>query len=79
MIIRKTNLSDVDRAAEIYDNARCFMRKTGNLLQWNDGYPNADTVREDIKSGKSYVLEDEGRVIAVFYFAIEEDETYKTI
>ena len=79
MIIRKTSLADVDRAAEIYDNARKFMRKTGNLLQWNDGYPNADTVREDIKDGKSYVLEDDGLVIAVFYFAIEEDETYKKI
>ena len=79
MIIRKTTELDVSRAAEIYDSARKFMRASGNLLQWNDGYPNADTVRDDIKEGSSYVLEDEGLVIAVFYFRVGEDETYKKI
>ena len=79
MIIRKTEYSDVPRAAQIYDSARAFMRKSGNLLQWNDGYPNADTVREDIKEGNSYVLEDEGLVIAVFYFRVGIDETYNKI
>ena len=79
MIIRKTTELDVSRAAEIYDSARKFMRASGNLFQWNDGYPNADTVRDDIKEGSSYVLEDDGLVIAVFYFRVGEDETYKKI
>ena len=79
MIIRKTTFSDVDRTAEIYDSARKFMRESGNLTQWSSGYPNADTVRDDINEGNSYVLEDSGLVIAVFYFRAGVDVTYNKI
>ena len=79
MTIRKTTYADVERAAEIYDSARRFMREAGNPTQWASGYPNADTVREDIESGASYVLVDGERIIAVFYFSVGEDEAYKKI
>lgn len=79
MIIRKTTVSDVLRAAQIYDSARKFMRESGNPTQWASGYPNADTVAQDIKDGTSYVLEDNGCVIAVFYFRVGVDKTYNKI
>lgn len=79
MIIRKTVESDVSAAAEIYENARKFMRESGNLHQWDSAYPNADTVREDIADGHGYVCEEDGEVIAVFYFRKGEDPTYLKI
>ena len=77
MIIRKTTYADVDAVAEIYENAKIFMRKNGNHDQWNLGYPNRDTVLEDIEAGVGYVCEDEGEVVATFMFNIGDDKTYK--
>ena len=79
MTIRKTTEKDVFLAAEIYEDAKKFMRESGNLTQWADGYPNADSVREDIAAGVSYVCEDGGEVLAVFMYAVCEEPTYRVI
>lgn len=79
MHIRKTTLADVEAATKIYDDARAYMRASGNMDQWNKGYPNDDTVREDIERGIGYVCEDEGRVVAVFAFDVGREPTYDRI
>ena len=68
MFIRKTTEADVAVAAKIYDDARLFMRLSGNANQWSNGYPNQETIRDDIKTGISYVCENDGEIIAVFMF-----------
>ena len=79
MIIRKTTYRDVEAVAEIYENAKKFMRENGNHNQWNLGYPNRETVIEDIEEDVGYVCEDDGEVVATFMFKIGDDETYETI
>ncbi len=79
MLIRKTTLADVNSAAAIYDSARRFMRESGNLNQWSAEYPNAQSILEDIEGGGSYVCEDGGEVVAIFYFAAHNDPTYDKI
>ena len=79
MLIRKTLPADVNRAARIYDEARKFMRESGNPTQWADGYPNADTVIEDIEAGVGYVCEENGELLAVFMYAEGNDPTYDKI
>ena len=79
MKIRKATEADVAAAAKIYDDARRFMRASGNTDQWANGYPNADTVREDIRAGVSYVCEEEGEILGVFMFSACEDPTYEKI
>ena len=79
MLIRKTTHADVETAAAIYDNARKFMRESGNLNQWSAEYPNAQSILEDIENGGSYVCEDGGEIIGIFYFAIGNDPTYDKI
>ena len=79
MHIRKTTLADVDVAAKIYEDAKMFMRQTGNMTQWADGYPNKDSILDDIASDTSYVCEDGGEILAIFYFCVGDDVTYKKI
>ncbi len=79
MIIRKTNYSDVAEAAKIYDMARAFMRQTGNLEQWSSGHPNAEDILSDIENGSGYVCEENGEIVAVFFFKVGDDPTYKVI
>ncbi len=79
MLIRKTIESDLARINEIYENAKRFMRETGNPNQWNGATPNAETARREMEQGISYVAEDNGEVVAVFMYSQAPDPTYATI
>lgn len=39
-------------------------RKRDGSAQWQNGYPNEQTVRDDIKQGHAYVLADDGTIFA---------------
>jgi RimJ/RimL family protein N-acetyltransferase len=79
MIIRKTKEADLVYIGEIYENAKRFMRESGNVNQWNSGTPNVDTAREDMERGIGYVAEKDGEILAVFMFALGDDPTYAKI
>ena len=79
MIIRKTVPADLLRIGEIYENAKRFMRESGNPNQWNSGTPNIDTARADMERGVGYVAEDNGEIVAVFMFSLDKDPTYAKI
>ena len=77
MLIRKTTQADVDAVAAIFEDGKRFMRENGNMDQWNLGYPNRDTVIEDIENGVGYVCEENGEILATFMFKIGNDKTYE--
>ena len=79
MRIRNTLETDLEKIGKIYENAKKFMRETGNLNQWNGERPNAQTAREDMEKGVGYVAEDAGEIVAVFMFSQENDPTYAKI
>ena len=78
-VIRAASERDVDRIAEIYGEARRYMRATGNFSQWSDSYPSADTARCDIARGWGYVIEARGRVVATFCLMTDAEPTYKAL
>lgn len=80
MLIRPTELSDLPEVMDIYENARAFMRESGNMVQWTNGYPGEKVILADIDSGCSYVCaDDKGDIAAVFSLVMGEDPTYSTI
>ena len=79
MIIRKTKIDDMAACEEIYASAREYMRCAGNPDQWKDGYPGTVEILSDLATGCGYVVEDEGEIVAVFYFAPGPDPTYAKI
>lgn len=79
MKIRKTDIDDLDKVMEIYDNARIYMRENGNPDQWGNSYPDAQLIIDDIEEGKSYVAVDEDQIVGIFYFSIGSDPTYLSI
>lgn len=79
MLIRKATPRDVEAADEIYRAAREFMKETGNPNQWKKEYPSGLDVLQGIEDGTSYVCEEEGEVVATFYFKIGRDSTYDYI
>ena len=79
MIFRKATEADAVEANAIYDEARKYMRKSGNLYQWPEEYPGVRDILDDIPEGTSYVIEDAGEIVGVFHFHIGNDPTYMVI
>ena len=80
MEIIKTTKNDLNDILKIYEHARKFMKETNNPTQWGNHKPAVSQVEKDIIDGKSYVcVNDENKVVGVFYFNIEPDPTYSYI
>lgn len=79
MQIRAARIDEIAEIMEIYARARSYMREQGNPTQWGTNYPSEELVRTDILRGCCRVCEDEDGISGVFYFAVEEDPTYREI
>lgn len=69
-------IEDLPVILEIYEHARQFMRKTGNLTQWLGGFPPAELLLSDIEKQQLYVLRDGDEIYGVFALIMGEDPTY---
>ncbi len=82
MKIRKTKVEDLERVMDIYEQARAFMKETGNPNQWGPtNWPPRALIEQDIAQGKSYVCEVDGSVEAVFFcdYGSNIEPTYEAI
>lgn len=77
--IRLATRADMTDILEIYAQARRFMAENGNPTQWGQHHPARQILEEDIRLGRLYAVEDEGRVCGVFMFQIGADPTYTHI
>lgn len=78
--IRLTTEADLPEVMKIYATARSFMSRSGNATQWGEGYPSESFIREEIKTGHSFVCENEiGELLGTFCFIIGDDPTYAAI
>ena len=64
---------------KIYDNARRFMRASGNANQWVNGYPSEELLLSDIGKKALYVMEEDGEILCVFAMFDGRDPTYAEI
>ena len=78
-MVRKADEKDISEIMMIYDAARAFMRRNGNLRQWINGYPSHGMIEEDIRAGRLYVLADGEGIYGVFMMQPSPDRTYLSI
>ena len=78
-MIRKATYDDIPVLMDVFRKARGIMRSSGNMNQWNDGYPSEAVVRKDIDNGHCVVLCEEGEVVATMAFIPGPDPTYAEI
>ena len=78
-MIRKATYDDVPVLMDVFRKARGIMRSSGNMHQWNDGYPSENIGRKDIDNGNCYVLCDDGEGVATMAFIPGPDPTYAEI
>lgn len=77
MIITKGKISDINDIFVIIDQAKEFLKEQ-NINQWQDNYPNINTITEDIELDRLYVVKENDLVVGLFV-VVEYEPTYDVI
>lgn len=78
MIIRKANKSDLNNIMLMYKS--CVKGMLANYIdQWDDTYPNAEIISQDLEAMTYYVAEIEGIIIGGINIDQNQDKTYLEI
>ena len=78
MIFRKTTIEDSASVLEIICQAQEYLKQK-NINQWQNGYPNSNSIIEDIQKGYSYVMEEDGVIIGTMAIVLDGEPTYEHI
>ncbi len=76
--LRKAEIEDRDIIWNILQQAIERRRQDGST-QWQQGYPNLDTVESDIAKGFGYVLTVDGEVAVYAALILNDEPAYSTI
>src|SRR5688572_16875547 len=78
MKLRKAGISDIIPIWEILQQAIEQRRQEGSQ-QWQNGYPNQQTVEDDITNGYGYVIAENSIIIAYAAIIFDIEPAYKEI
>jgi ribosomal protein S18 acetylase RimI-like enzyme len=78
MEFRKAKESDAVRIIDIIRQAQDYLKNCG-INQWQNNYPNMDTILDDMQNNRSYVLEKDGMLVGTAAIAFDGERTYDTV
>ena len=78
MEIRKAVKSDVNNIMKIIKQAQEYFKNQG-IDQWQNNYPNIDTINSDILNGNNYVMIKDNDIVATAVIIFDGEETYNNI
>ena len=78
MEIRLAFPNEVDAIMQVMEDAKKCLADAGSD-QWQNGYPNADIIIEDIISGQAYVALEEGELLAYAAVTKSPEAAYEAI
>ncbi len=78
LVFRKTTAEDLPAVMKIITDAKALLAAAGSP-QWQNGYPNEETIKNDIEEGISYVLLVDGVVAGTMALQRTPDKNYQEI
>ena len=78
MEFRKSKKSDLEQIMTIIKQAQAYFKEQG-IDQWQNGYPNNETIESDINNKVSYVLIKDENIVATAAISFDKEETYDSI
>ena len=78
LALRYTKLEDIERVMEIIKQAQQYFKEKG-INQWQNGYPNAKVIENDIKNVHSFVLIKNNEIVGTIAISFEGEATYNKI
>ncbi|PTW02778.1 RimJ/RimL family protein N-acetyltransferase [Halanaerobium saccharolyticum] len=74
----RAEIEEIPEIMKIIKAAQKYLKEQG-IDQWQNNYPNPETLKKDIEAGNSYIIKKEGKIIAVAAVIFGEDPTYNLI
>lgn len=74
----KAEPEDLEICYQIIDSGRNFQRAQG-FTQWTDDYPNIDTIKDDIKNSKGYVVKADDVIAGYMCIDFDGEPAYTNI
>lgn len=78
MQFRKAVETDINNIMNIIKQAQVYFKEQG-INQWQDNYPNIETIRNDIIDKNGYVLLKDNNIVATVAVSFDKEETYDSI
>ena len=78
MEFKKATIENLDDIMHIIKGSQAYLKSQG-VDQWQDGYPNNETIGNDIDNNNSYILLQDNMILAVAAVIEGPDKTYKSI
>lgn len=78
MNFREAKKEDIESILEVISHAKEYMKRN-NSTQWNENYPNKETIINDIENNIGYVLIVENLIRGYIVVDFSDDEVYKNI
>lgn len=78
MNFRRSVKSDIRHIMKIIKEAQQYFKEEG-INQWQNNYPNEDVIYNDIENKESYVIEEDGNIIATIVISFKKEENYNNI
>ena len=79
MVIREARVGDMTEILKVMEAAKKIMRQSGNMHQWEDGYPSETVIMNDMAKNGAFVIEDDDEVVGYFAFLPSPEPTYNKI
>lgn len=78
MEFRQATEADINAIMIIIRQAQAYFKALG-IDQWQNNYPNSETIRNDINHKNSYVLLKDGSLVATVAVSFDGEKTYQCI
>ena len=78
MEFRKSTKSDITKIMDIVKQAQVYFKEQ-NIDQWQNNYPNEEVINNDIENGESYVMLENGNIIATTVISFTKEKSYENI
>lgn len=78
MEFRKAIETDINNIMHIIKQAQAYFKEQG-ITQWQNNYPNTETIRNDIANNHSYVLLKNSKIVATAAVSFDGEKTYDSI
>ncbi|NRT80685.1 GNAT family N-acetyltransferase [Clostridium beijerinckii] len=78
MEFRKAVETDIDDIMNIIKQAQAYFKEQG-IDQWQNNYPNSETIRNDIANKHSYILLKDNNIVATAAVSFDGEKTYNSI
>lgn len=78
MEFRKAFETDINDIMNIIKQAQSYFKEQG-INQWQNNYPNSETIRNDIANKHSYILLKDNNIVATAAVSFDGEKTYDSI